>query len=566
MSAFAAARLREDPVASAPGRQPDVETPHAAEVRRAYARFDRLVSIAERLLASRAYPEAAACAQIAAREGFTAHPGIFASNRLEAVLERLGLDALPARTDPPRARRHTVHVLTYARRSGGDTRFVWRWIAADPERRHSVVVTKQENTPPPPALAEAVARAGGRLHFLQAPIADVLGQAAELRHLTEGADVVALHLFPDDIVPSIALVAPPPDQRVVFVHHSDHTFWVGRRVSHLFAQLRDTPSFPLERRRGISGADTTLLPIPLARPARPESSKTAAKLSLGQPHDAIVLLSVATSFKFDPIDPPHLLDLIVPVLREHPRAVYLAIGPHPSRAWAEAAAATGGRVVALGPRHDTAAFYAAADVYLDPYPFSSITSLLEAGSHGVPLLGYVPNRPSAVLMSAGAPGLERSMLRAPTPEAYAAVLRELLESASNRTARGEWTRHAIVHDHCAGGWTAHLNRLYRRLATVPPRCADTRAVDVMENGELDQHIHVLVHRLWPQGLGPMIDTYVGPLPYRARLRCLRRLCMVDRGFSWTLLLPPALERPLSGRLHGVRRLLEALGRRVGALR
>ena len=41
---------------------------------------------------------------------------------------------------------------------------------------------------------------------------------------------------------------------------------------------------------------------------------------------------------------------------------------------------------ALGTRHEIGSIYAAADIYLDSYPFSSLTSMLEAGQRGLPLL------------------------------------------------------------------------------------------------------------------------------------------------------------------------------------
>ena len=116
---------------------------------------------------------------------------------------------------------------------------------------------------------------------------------------------------------------------------------------------------------------------------------------LGIPADAVVLLSVGTGFKYTPIDGPGFLETLLPVVRRHENVVLLVVGPKPSGEWARAAEATGGRVRALGRQLDTAVLYEAADIYLDSFPFTSPTAMLEAGSYGLPLVAYSPHRRDA---------------------------------------------------------------------------------------------------------------------------------------------------------------------------
>ena len=108
-------------------------------------------------------------------------------------------------------------------------------------------------------------------------------------------------------------------------------------------------------------------------------------------------------------------------------ALLLAIGPESSESWQRAAAASGGRIVALGERPDTATFYEAADIYVDSYPFSSITSMLEAGSYGLPVVTCCPYQGDSRVLGSGAPGLSDVMVRTSNPVQYRVALNRLIE-------------------------------------------------------------------------------------------------------------------------------------------
>src|SRR5690606_19326951 len=241
------AQPRRTPMTSPPREEMPIPPERLHE---RFTRFQALLGLAESRCAAGDVAAAAALAQVAARSVFPDHAGLFASPRLERLLVELGrriaglAPAAPPRPRPD-GRRDVLHVLTYARPVGGDSRFVWRWMVEDRESRHSVAITTQshyrDTFEVPPYLWEAAEASGGRLHELRAPASEPIAQALELRALCQGRDVVALHLWPDDVVPVLALADGCSGDRTLFLHHSDHTFWIGASVSHAIVHMRAEP-------------------------------------------------------------------------------------------------------------------------------------------------------------------------------------------------------------------------------------------------------------------------------------------------------------------------------------
>jgi hypothetical protein len=542
-------------MSSSPTSIPSVEAADGA-LRHAFATFTRLVSAAERQADAGRYRVAAACAQIAAHHGFVDHAGVFASPALERVLNRIGRVAIRrsgGRRDAREVRR-VLHVLTYARPVGGDTRFVWRWISADSERQHSVVITKQGTREVPELLRDAVENARGQIHVLRPPVGDLLTHAQQLADIAAPFDVVALHLFPDDVIPVLAFADPAQSPPVVFVHHSDHTFWVGSSAADLIAQLREPLKGFLEERRALDKTRIARLPIPLGMPQR-SMTHAEAKARLGYSKDEVLLLTIATPFKYEPINAPSFVAVVTSVIKRHPNARLIAIGPEERGEWARAVTATNGRVVPMGSRYDTAQFYEAADIYLDSFPFSSPTSMLEAGTYGVPLLGFCPYRDDARLLTVGAPGLTDRLLLHAARADYEACLSKLIDDREYRASVGRETKVQIERMHAVPGWMQALELVYQQALSVSRRRAIPPRQLTSHSSPLDLMVRAVVTRL-SIGLGPVIDTYARDLTYADRLTLLRSLWSIDRSFSMSMLLPPAMEHLIEGRFTAPKRVLK----------
>jgi hypothetical protein len=508
----------------------------------AYGRFSSLLTLAEERAAAGDHPAAIALAQVAARYTFPGNVGLFGSSRFERLLLELG-KRIPS-APPQRAERrdensrNVLHVLSYGRPVGGDCRCAWRWMQEDQGNRHSVAITAQADFKGvyevPEILKKSAESSGGFLRTLSAPTSKPIEQARELRALCQEMDVVVLHLFPYDIIPVLALAADCDPVKTIFVNHADHSFWAGASVAHTIVHLRRQPPHFPEKRRGLNPDRSALLPIPIFY-SPPTVTREQAKRALGYGPETVLLLTIASPFKYSSPGRVDFLDLVAPVVAKFPQAVLLAVGPEAKGAWQTANVQTNGRIVPLGTRWDTDVLYAAADIYLDSVPFSSITSLLEAGSQGVPLLGYLLPEPELALLGPGAPGLEGTMGLATGPEAYQSMLERLITDSEFRRQAGRHVQAQILSLHTGKNWVQAVHDLYAQVERTDDRGCLLGDSDGFEASALNVALFQLYGCVHPR---KMIGKYIGALPYRSRLPTTWRLHRMGFDLCFLNLLPP----------------------------
>lgn len=416
--------------------------------------------------------------EVAGRQA-TSYPfGHLASGELEGELLRVARQvALPpsaraggaqapaagSGAGPHRAR--WLHVFTEVYEIGGHTAMAARWMDFHDAVDHGAVLLNQRS-PVPEYFAAAVARRGGRLRRLD-PAQPVLERAAALRALAWAeADVVVLHVHGFDVVPMVAfgVAGGPP---VLLLNHADHLFGLGGAVADLVVDLRPAGQELTLRHRGIPR--TVLLPILIpeasasaAGGASMAPSREEAKAKLGLPQDSVMLLTVARAEKYLPLRGRGLdfLDAAEAILRAHPRAWLLAVGPKHDVRWEAASRNVGGRVRADGPLRDLRLYHAAADVYLESFPMGSATAALEAAIHGIPCV----RGPASTPPPANTGGLGIQVLEQPADEdAYVEHARRLLQSEPARRVAGAKAAAAVRAHHTGSGWLGYLHGVMNRL-------------------------------------------------------------------------------------------------------
>jgi hypothetical protein len=236
----------------------------------------------------------------------------------------------------------------------------------------------------------------------------------------------------------------------------------------LILNMRDSGEQLAITRRGVDPGRSAVLSWPLMSGGR-DVGREEAKRRLGLDPNQVVIVTAADGSKYRPLTRPSFIDLVLPVLQRHESAVLLAAGPRPEGEWLEASDRTGGRIRALGRLADVTPLHLAADIYLDSFPFSSGTSLLEAGSFGTPTITYRGHPEGCAVLGVDGPGLADHLLCPSDPEMLQEVLGQAITDRGWRVELGERTQRAISDRHMGPGWRAAAADVYRLAARAEGR-------------------------------------------------------------------------------------------------
>ncbi|BAY66037.1 group 1 glycosyl transferase [Calothrix brevissima NIES-22] len=443
--------------------------------------FQNIVAQARDFAENGKYNEAVIYGQSAALYAFLRHGGIFVSPELEQIFVTVGKKTLSSsfpiqkNTLSSGTIKNVLHVATSVASIGGHSRMILRWIQQDKGRSHSLVLTQQSFLNVPKVFREVIHNSNSNIYALNETPGNVISWAKKLRKIAASADVVILHIMPADIIPLIAFADKQNCPPIILVNHADHGLWVGVSISDIVANLRWSGLHLSQERRGIERQRNVLLPI-ILNPIHRILSRSEAKQQLGLTEDSIVILSIARAPKYRKVDKISYADLHVPLLERYKQAILIVIGPDKSEDWTIAIEQTQGRIKVFGEREDTAIFYQAADIYVDTFPIISITSLLEAGSYGVPLVSRYPFSDACGILGSDAPGLDKHLIRVRDREEYTKVLSDLIENEELRLLIGEQTKKQIVETHTGSNWQCFLEDVYDRAATTPRLTLSTEPI------------------------------------------------------------------------------------------
>ncbi|MFE0018791.1 glycosyl transferase family 1 [Mesorhizobium sp. NPDC059054] len=525
-------------------------------MRHNYEEFQSLRGEAERCLEADDLNSAAAYVEAAVTLARKRHCGFYRSEPLEQILIEIARRTLPAKAEVARPVRtkigRVLHVATVLNEVGGLTRMMRRWIAADEGCHHSLALLRHPGQPPP-SVRQAVEARGGKIHIIGATRGGPVEWAAALRKLSLDFDLVVLHVSNEETTPGIAFADDRNRPPVVLVNHADHAFWVGLSVCDLIASSRASGERLVVERRGIPAERHAILPIQIDAPMR-RHSRLQAREKLGIPAGGPLLVSVARGVKYRTVGGVSFADMHVETLLAHPDARLLVVGPGEPADWQEAIAATGGRIMGLRETPDPSLAFEAADVYLDSYPFVSITSMLEAGGLGAPCVTLFPYPPDANVMSTDMPGLAPTIGFATSTADYNRILADWLAEPEALRRRGDETAADVKRLHTTPNWLESLEALYARALAIPPVKPLREKGAPADEEFYDGYPDILLNEVFGE-----FDSVEAILK-----RSMRLMSLPERLRVWQRL---ARTRTFDGARDAVRNLLpEWLPRFVGRLR
>jgi hypothetical protein len=189
-----------------------------------------------------------------------------------------------------------------------------------------------------------------------------------------------------------------------------------------------------------------------------------AREILGIPRDTVVLLTIASSYKYTTFGEYNFVATLQKVLALHDHVLLLAVGPKPEGDWLAASLTLGGRVRALGKQTDLRVYHACADIYLDSFPFSSITSMLEVCAQGIPVLGL--SNPNAPIFSDMDIKGDFSLTHQSSLEQYENMLGAMIESPELRREIGINQQKSVKENHLIPGWCDYFKGILKEAPDI----------------------------------------------------------------------------------------------------
>lgn len=389
-----------------------------------------------------------------------------------AELEQIGLSIAktlptPTRASRPAGKLRFLHVFTEAYELFGHTKLCRKWIELDPSAaQHDVAFVDQYDSAPT-NLRQSVEARGGKLTRLDRT-KPMLERALQLRKLAYAeADVVVLHIHPNDTLPNVAFGIPggPP---VVYVNHADHEFWIGGATADLVLDIRESGQEWTRDLRDIPR--TEILPIPLeqdplllAGADKVATLRAEIRKQHGIADDELLLLTIGSARKYEPMLGLSFLEAAETILKRCPKAKLLAVGPRATGEWEAVSKRVGGRLLAIGNQSELGRFHAAADLYLEGMPAGSLTALLEVCLAGLACV----RAPIQVRPPHASDG--SALAPVPQPVNVSAYVDEAVALANDGTKRQERANRlqGLVRDtHCETGWSKLLGRIVAELPQI----------------------------------------------------------------------------------------------------
>ncbi|MQA28889.1 MAG: glycosyltransferase [Luteitalea sp.] len=437
---------------------------------RASASYLRCAALAASLDPERSPEALLQVVKVAARIAAEFHCFRFADGLIENQALRVA-SVLPPRVLPAqlsiascgkrsRARR-VLHVASCVFDVGGHSRMIAEWAARDVDTTHFLVTTHQEGAPPP-SLARAIQDTGGQTWVLGYS-SPAFVRAQWLRTLASlDFDFVILHTAPYDPI-SVAAFGVPGGPPVALLNHADHVFWIGGSVSDAIINLRPVGA-ELSAARRFATQNCTI-PIPVSKPPATRD-RAGARRQLGLPAAQRVLVSVGRSLKYTPSRTHDFYRVARRLLLEHPAAHLYVLGPDDSHYLKHNAGGTvPERLHLLGPVTNPLPWFAAADVYLESFPFGSQTATLEAAVMGpAVVLALAPSTP---LLAASDVAFDGLIHNASNENEYCRRVSAALDRQPSRHTDAEQLAAAVLTHHVHDHWLAWLHQVYETLGRLP---------------------------------------------------------------------------------------------------
>lgn len=319
----------------------------------------------------------------------TTSPGYLTSDILENAYLELAkkIHATEASEFVPKT---CLFVMSQAYISGGHTRWIEQWIDCERTRTYSLVFTRPVVNELPGKLLRLILERGGRVMCL--PDSDRLTKALKLREIASKFESIIASPHQDDEIPLLAFGTVDFKRPIAFMNHANHMFWIGMSIAD---RIIDCGDWQQRMSLQYRGADETYN-LPWMKYESVQDSvvsavdRIAARKKLSIEESQFVVLTAAPSYKFRRVNGQDFTDVIKSTLDQCPRVMYYIVGMNTEERpdWEKLAESYGGRIRIhpAVPLDELKLYCAAADLYIDSFPFTSGGTVAVARMCGCPAL------------------------------------------------------------------------------------------------------------------------------------------------------------------------------------
>lgn len=288
--------------------------------------------------------------------------GYYSNWKLEGLLNHIG-DELPKLATYERVRNGKVlHIASELYVTGGHTKLLFNWIKNDTTKQHSVVTTRLNTT-----QLELIANEYSvHCELFELNGCNLLEKSFDLKKVAHNFEFIILHTHPDDVIPVLAFSDKKFKTPIIFNNHADHIFWLGNSIIDVLIQIRNVNIELDKKRRQLF--NSFYLPIII------EQNNGVFK-SLITKNDNINILSTGSQYKYKPNEQHNFFESLISIVNKYKTVhAYLA---GVSENYEFALKFKHDRIHYLGTINNLDYYENIADIYLEGFPISSFTALIQ---------------------------------------------------------------------------------------------------------------------------------------------------------------------------------------------
>ncbi|MES2779610.1 MAG: hypothetical protein V4651_06895 [Bacteroidota bacterium] len=434
----------------------DIETKHIQQtILSSQYLFLSELKNAERFVAQNELDSALHIAASLSTYAYLNFTSFYTSYRLEKLVQTIGSKVMLPDTQQKKAssgKRKILHVASELYELGGHTPLLLKWIQRDQDSEHNIFLTRQtEDTIPSTIFAQHTIDQSVICHINKGE--SLVETAQQLLNSASHYDFLVLHIHPNDIVPLLAFANTKPVP-IYFLNHADHCFWLGASIIDGLIQLRES-SIELDKKRRGMDVPQFVLTIPVNAP---ETSSGINKQEMLNKYgvdslEPFVMLTTSTESKFKPLLGYNYFESVIPVLDQNPRAILIIVGISNDKGLAIQYKHPQIKYVGYLLPEELAAIENCVDLYLETFPNSSFTALLQLLMKGKPV-HFMFSPPAIFKLFSNSDYYptdqqkwqQQLNAKIQNPEALATYTRQLVEN--------------VMGEYCIEAWHAALKKFY----------------------------------------------------------------------------------------------------------